>query len=298
MKTWRVFVLFSLISMFGAWTGVSSVRAASFVAPTLTGPVVDEVGLLSANESQKIERLLRAMKERVNVQMNVLIPKSLQGLEIEQYGIQVAEKWKLGQADTDRGLILIVAPEERAMRLEVGYGLEGDIPDAIAKRILDDTMKPFFRESRFGDGILAAVYSVGDRVKLSFDGNERPQSRSRRGSGSGGGGGELLKALFFLGIFATQVAGIRRLLTAATVGGLGYLGALVTGLFAPMLGLVVGGALGLFLGFLFFRGDPIGRSILWSGRSGRGGFGGGGFGGGGWGGGGGGFGGGGASSRW
>ncbi len=280
-----------------ALLAVSFAYAADFVAPKLTGPVVDEVGLLSSSEQSKIETLLRTMHAQgaeKGIQMNIVIPTSLQGLEIEEYGIKLAEAWKLGQSKTDRGLILIVAPEERAMRLEVGYGLEGELPDARAKQILDNTLKPFFRASRFGDGLLAAIYEISERTGIDLSSAEvaKPSRRTaERRSGGGFSGGDLWKLFLFLAFFA----GIKRLAMVLGGGAIGYFAAMVTGIFAPMLGLLLGAFGGLVLGLLLIRGGFSSGHVLRGGR-GRGGFGGGGFGS--WGGGGGGFGGGGASSRW
>ena len=134
--------------------------------PYLAGPVVDEAHLLNPTERQRITAELEGLNATGKVQMAVLIAASLNDQDIESYALAVAEKWKLGEKKRDNGIILVVAPTERKMRLEVGYGLEGDVPDAYAKRILDDDMLPLFRQRRFADGIRMAIFRVGEHLKL------------------------------------------------------------------------------------------------------------------------------------
>jgi len=193
-----------------AWLSLLFPLALAIQVPFLSGPVVDEVGLLSSGESQTVERALTQLNASAKAQMAVLITKDLQGLEIEQYGIAVADQWKLGKKGTDQGLILIIAPNDRRMRLEVGRGLEGDIPDVIAKRILADDVTPYFKDRRYGDGVLVAVGRVAQQLNVNLDGVPvaRPVSRKR----SGGGGRSLLILLLVIGylVFSGLFGGGRR----------------------------------------------------------------------------------------
>jgi uncharacterized protein len=152
-----------LTVLFFLWLS-TSLAATKVVVPYLSGPLVDEVGLLSSSEKARIEQVLLALKATQKAQMVVLIANSLQGFEIEDYSIAVAEAWKLGKKSVDNGLLLIIAPNERRMRLEVGYGLEGNLPDAISIRLLDETLKPYFKAQQFGNGIMALLSQIGERV--------------------------------------------------------------------------------------------------------------------------------------
>jgi uncharacterized protein len=138
-------------------------------------PVVDEYGLLGGGDQARLEQLVRDIKARAGVEITVFIPSSLQGLEIEDFSIRVAEQWKLGRKKEDKGLLLIVAPKERKMRLEVGYGLEGQIPDAFARRVLDDGMRPLFKQGQYYDGIVNALALLQSRVPLGLPPGYEPE---------------------------------------------------------------------------------------------------------------------------
>jgi uncharacterized protein len=131
-------------------------------------PVVDEFGLLGGGEKGQLESLLRSVKQRSGVELSVYIPSTLQGREIEDFSIAVAEQWKIGRKKEDKGLLMVIAPKERKMRLEVGYGLEGDLPDAYARRVLDDVMRPYFRAGDYYNGILASLLAIQKRTNLGL----------------------------------------------------------------------------------------------------------------------------------
>lgn len=134
--------------------------------PELTGPVVDQMDLLRPLEKEQLERMLTKMYETGRIQMAVFITRSLEGLDIESYSISVAEKWQLGRKGQDQGLLMVIAPAERRMRLEVGYGLEGDITDAFSRQVLDDVVVPYFRKQRYGDGLMLATQAIAEKLKL------------------------------------------------------------------------------------------------------------------------------------
>lgn len=137
----------------------------AITVPYLSGPVVDTAHLLKSGDAQQIESELRSFHKRTGVQAAVLITESLEGEDIAGYSIQVAEKWKLGRKKEDRGVLLVIAPNERRMRLEVGYGLEGEIPDLIAKRILSQVVNPRFKRGEYAQGILDALQVVEARIE-------------------------------------------------------------------------------------------------------------------------------------
>jgi len=238
--------------------------AGPFAVPRLTGPVVDQGEFLSAPAEQQLAAALVNLKAQGGgVEIAVLTVPDLGGLTIEQASIQVVDQWKLGSATADNGVLLMVARDERTVRIEVGQGLEGALPDAYAKRIVDETMVPLFRSGNAEQAILLGVYQVAQRTNpdLNLDaifGADSPHWAKRQRSGGGGLGA--LIPLIFIVLFIVAGRGRRR------GGGLGGVGT------------------GVLLG-----------SMLGGGRGGRGGFrsGGGSFGGGG-----GGFSGGGASGGW
>jgi uncharacterized protein len=121
--------------------------------------VVDEAGLLDGGWRERLGALARSARAREDgqsVQLQYLIVRSLQGEAIEDFSIRVAEAWRIGTKGRDNGLLVTVAVEDRAFRIEVGGGLEGEIPDALARRIGDQIMAPAFRAGRFGEGLYDA----------------------------------------------------------------------------------------------------------------------------------------------
>lgn len=132
-------------------------------------PVVDEFGLLQAGEVAQLENLVREIKQKSGVELTVFIPATLQGREIEDFSIAVAEKWQLGRKKEDKGLLLTIAPKERKMRFEVGYGLEGELTDLFTRRVLDDVMRPHFRVGQYYEGILGSLIAIQEKVPLGLE---------------------------------------------------------------------------------------------------------------------------------
>jgi uncharacterized protein len=235
--------------------------------PALTGLVVDEAGLLDPGGRRRLEALSRAafgQQGEKQVQLQYLLVRSLQGDALEDFSIRVAEKWRIGTKGRDNGVLVLVAVEDRKVRIEVGGGLEGGLTDAQSGRIIRNTIAPAFREGRYGEGLYAAGVQV-----LSALGALPSEVASRARRTSPGSPG--LTLAFMLLIAMVIVFGIASSIRQARRGFRGRRGGW-------------GG---------FGGGGP------WIGGGGLGGgFGGGGGGGGGWSGGGGGFSGGGASGGW
>jgi uncharacterized protein len=260
--------------------------------PPLTARVTDLTGTLSAAEQAALDSRLAALETRKGSQIAVLIVPTVQPEAIEQFSMRVADSWKLGRKGVDDGILLLVAKDDREVRIEVGYGLEGAIPDATANRVIDEFIVPRFREGDYAGGINAGV----DRLIGLVDGEPLPEPEKSKAPDARLE--NVLPIVFILSLVLGNV--LRRALgqlpgavvTGVVAGG-------VTWLLAGVLGLTLFmGAVGLIVGLT--AGGSGGR---WSSHR-RGGFGGGlgggfgGGGGGGFGGGGGGFGGGGASGRW
>lgn len=270
--------------------------------PQLTAPVIDQTSTLTPQQVASIEQTLRAFHERKGSQIQVLIVPTTQPEAIEQYSIRVVESWQLGRQGVDDGVLLLVAKDDRAVRIEVGYGLEGALPDVIANRIVEQVVVPRFRQGDFAGGIVEGI----DRIIAVIEGEPLPEPQ-RRTQPSGEGIGSALPLLLMLVFVGGGI--LRRMLGAfggsAAVGGIAGIGAW---LLTSVVGVAIGAALIAFIFTLMGGGGGFGGGGWSSGRRGRGGgwggWGGGGFGGGSWGGGGGwsggggGFGGGGASGRW
>lgn len=280
------------------WLGLALAASAQaqLAVPPLQALATDQTGTLSAQQLGQIDARLRAFEQRKGSQMALLMVASTKPESIEQYALRVAEQWKLGRKKVDDGVLLLVAKNDRVVRIEVGYGLEGALSDATTKRIISEFITPRFREGDFHGGINAGL----DRMMRLIDGEALPPAlgpaRTADGARSMAELWELLPVL----LVAVLVAGgvLRAVLgrlggSVLTAGGAGLLlwlisGTLVVALLGALLSLVVtllGGGRHGGLGGLggLHRGGGFG-----------GGLGGGGFRGGG----GGGFGGGGSSGRW
>jgi uncharacterized protein len=270
------------------------VAGAQVPVPPMGAWVTDRTATLTDEQKTALEQTLRSFEARKGSQVVVLIVPSTAPETIEQYALRVAEEWKPGRKNVDDGAILVVAKDDRALRIEVGYGLEGALTDADSKRIISEIIVPRFRQGDYYGGITAGV----DRILRVIDGEPLPPPEER-GSGGTRGIGAILPVLMILALVAGGVL--------HTVLGR-FPGALVTGGAVSIVAWMLAGAVATALiagviAFLFtligggMSGRGIGRGGF-GGGFGGGGFGGGGFGGGGFGGGGGGFGGGGASGRW
>ncbi len=257
--------------------------------PPLTARVVDLTGTLDATERQALEGRLQAFERRKGSQVAVLIVPRTAPETIEQYGIRVAEQWKIGRSKVDDGAILLVAKDERALRIEVGYGLEGALNDATAKRIVDDIIVPRFRNGDFAGGIDAGV----DAMLRVIDGEPLPEPA--RVSADDAGPFGLLPFVF---VGAMMLGGLLRTVLGRGKGALAAGGLL--GLAAWLLsGTLLLALIAALVGFMVtLAGGQMGSGWRGGYRGPGGGWGGGGVGGGGFRGGGGGFGGGGASGRW
>jgi uncharacterized protein len=138
--------------------------------PALTGRVVDETQTLTVAQRQSLEAKLQAFEQRKGSQIVVLITGTTFPEPIESYSIRVAEAWKIGRKGVNDGILVIVAKSDRVMRLEVGYGLEGAIPDAMARRLVDEVFIPGFRDGSFYEGLDAGI----DRMIKVIDGEPLP----------------------------------------------------------------------------------------------------------------------------
>ena len=272
-----------------------SLAAKSEIAIPPVARVVDQTGTLSTENRAALERTLAEFEKKKGSQIAVLMVRTTAPETIEQYSLRVAEQWELGRKGVDDGALLVVAKDDRAMRIEVGYGLEGALNDATAKRIVSEVITPRFREGDFFGGISAGV----DRMMRVIEGEPLPAPARSAPAVSG----DTFQYLPILLVAALVVGGVLRAILGRALGALAAGGAV--GMLAWILAgtLFIGIAAGI-LAFFFtlvggfggrggrFPGGYYGGSG-WGGGSGGSWGGGGGFSGGG-----GGFGGGGASGRW
>jgi uncharacterized protein len=140
----------------------------SFRVPELTGPVVDQAQMFGSSEAARLSQLLRGVADHGHAQIQVLTISTLAGESLESASIQVTDKWKLGQAHKDNGVLIFIVQQDRKIRIEVGQGLEGDLPDVYAKRIIEDTMKPLFRNGNYEAGTEAAILQILSYVDSEY----------------------------------------------------------------------------------------------------------------------------------
>ncbi|QDK37099.1 hypothetical protein DOE51_05585 [Bdellovibrio sp. NC01] len=156
---------------------------AEFKVPTLSGPVMDEAGILTRSFRQDLSALLYEFNQRGKAQIQVLILNSLDGEPIESASIKITDKWQLGDKKKDNGILFLISMQERAMRIEVGQGLEGAIPDIYAKRIISDKVIPLFRQKRFEDGVYTGVSEIMVLADKEFADEKAPARDEHDGGG-------------------------------------------------------------------------------------------------------------------
>ena len=145
-----------------AWLAVAWIAFAAQAAdvPYLTGRVVDTAEILKPETRKQLGEQLRQHEQKTTHQVAVLTVPTLDGESVEEYAVRVFEQWKLGQKGKDNGVLVLVVPQDRRMRIEVGYGLEGTLPDAIAARIIRNVMTPRFKDGDYDGGIVAGVNAI------------------------------------------------------------------------------------------------------------------------------------------
>ncbi len=273
--------------------------------PKLKGCVNDYADMLSSSAERQIEGVLRQLEQTDSTQIVVLTIPSLEDDALEDYSLRVVEEWKIGQKDLDNGVLLLISKNDRKLRIEVGYGMEGTLTDLISGRIIRNIIGPQFKAGNFDRGVMEGVQAMILAVRGEFKATAKTRRDTRRKSS---GNSKLFVLIVF--IYLINMMGRLRRPLGAAAGGLFFpiVGAMFFGLsFFWILALIplgIGGGLlmSLFGSPLSFsststHGGHRGSGYLTGGLGGLGGFsGGGGFGG--FSGGGGGFGGGGSSGGW
>lgn len=282
----KLILSFLLVFSFNIW-------GAELKLPALTSPVMDLAGLLSEGEENTLSQLSYEVYTHNGPQITILTVPDLQGYEIEEFSIRVAEKWQLGSKDKDNGLLIVISKAERMVRIEVGNGIEGEITDYDTSRYTREIFPRYFKEGQFYAGLQLFIEDTALKfnIKLSEE-NERLIRKTPRKVKN------KLGELIIVAIFAILILGsivfkgrpfARGLFTGLGFSGISFF------LGIPIILMAIVFVIGLVLGIV-----GVGNFLaaMASGHGGR--YGGGGFGGGGgsWSGGGGGFSGGGSSGRW
>lgn len=266
--------------------------------PALKGRVNDYAGMLSAATKTSLEQKLAALETSDSTQIVVLTIPSLQGDSLNDYSLRVVENWKIGQQQFDNGALLLVSKEDRKIRIEVGYGLEGVLTDLLAGRIIGSFITPDFKKGEFDKGITKGVDAMIGAVKGEFTADDLAKSTKNDASKDPGG---VIAMLIFAFIFLSRVSSTHSTLAM-------FFGAVIAPLIGIIMGVgsgfmllglaVIGAILGLIVGYISppassGRGSRHSGGGMWTGTGGSSGGGFGGFSGGG-----GSFGGGGASGGW
>ncbi len=163
----------------------TAAHAEDFSIPPLREPVTDQAGMITPAHRQMLNAVLSQLHAKGGSQIAVLTMPNLSGLTIEQASIKIVDAWQLGSKANDNGVLLLVAHDERRMRIEVGQGLEGSLTDAYAKRIIDEAMAPLFKTGNVSDGIVVGIAQIIQYTDPEFDidkamGGQRPRMAQQR----------------------------------------------------------------------------------------------------------------------
>jgi uncharacterized protein len=197
LKFWRTLVFVGVL--------LFHLTAFALDVPTLNRRVTDLAGILSPSEQARLEENLMAFENETSNQIAVLIINSLEGEAIEQYSIRVVDQWKLGTKERDNGVLLLIAVQDRAMRIEVGYGLEGALTDLISFQIIRNVIAPEFRNGNYYAGIDQGTRAIMLATKNEYKADPRQQKKYREESGK-----SLASLIFFIIFILFFIGGGRR----------------------------------------------------------------------------------------
>jgi uncharacterized protein len=258
--------------------------------PPLTGRIVDSAHLLSLDQAGALSAELAAHEQRTGNQVALLTIPTLEGEPLEEYSHRVATTWRLGQKDRDNGVLLLVVPADRKVRIEVGYGLEGILTDLKASRIIRNEIVPLFKAGRYAEGITGGLRAI----MRTLEGTSSPPETTAHTNSASPVWNALLIAVFIGVVAGLALSELQKGVGLLGGGVLSFLVGLSAGWLVAVIASAVAVIGSLFLFALLPRGAAFMRGGYFNGAwSGSGGFSGGGFSGGG-----GDFGGGGASGRW
>ncbi len=220
-----VAVVISMLSVI--LSSVSSFALAVPKAPSLDRPVIDQTNTLSSQEIDALAAQIAASRAEKSYQIAVLMIPSLGNDEyLEGYSLKVAREWGIGRSDTDNGVLLFIAKDDRKLRIEVGRGLEGDLTDVKASRIIRNVITPKFKEGKFFDGITGGINSIQLAVSAKAD-----PSLDAKSSSSSGSFLEIMQTALFLGLFGfiwigSMLARSKSWWAGGAIGGVAGLGSI------------------------------------------------------------------------
>lgn len=215
--------------------------------PALQGRITDDAGILSSATREHLSGLLKAHEERTTNQVAVLTVSTLEGETIEEFATRVFDRWRLGRKKKDNGVLIVVAPKDRRMRIEVGYGLEGILTDVKAGRIIRNTMAPRFKADDFDGGVTAGVLAV---IALLEEGGAQQKSASSPAEGTDDffKGPDLpIMQRVLLGCFIFGIIGLFTIIGIVTPQGVGWFLYLFLIPFWAMFPIIVVGSTGTFV---------------------------------------------------
>jgi uncharacterized protein len=230
--------------------------------PASSGYINDFAGVLSSQEKQELTAISAGLKQRAGAELAVAVVKSVAPLDSKLYAVKLFERWGIGEKSKDNGILLLLAMEEKRAEIEVGYGLEGTLNDALCGRILDTYAVPSFKEARYGEGLISAARAISETIA----GKEVPLGRPEEAETP-----DDIGIAFFIAIVAIIILGIILRRPFSIFGGL--FGAF-WGVTWGWPGVILGALIGFFLGFwgLWFSGrGSFGGGSFGGGRSGGGG---------------------------
>ncbi len=179
-------------------------NVAALEVPKLAGYVNDLAGVISPDIELKIENFLRGFEASDSTQLVILTIESLEGESLEEYSLRVADSWKIGQKGKDNGALLLIAKQDRKIRIEVGYGLEGKLTDLLSGRIIDQEITPHFKAGDYDAGAIAGISAMAEAVRGEYQGTGRTVNKKKRSSWGS------LALLLFLGPGMMLFGGGRR----------------------------------------------------------------------------------------
>ena len=241
---------------------VAALHAAALEVPFLSGRVTDLADLMSPEARHRVEQQLEGLEKQTGAQIAVLTRPSLEGEVLEDFALRVAETWQLGRKGHDDGVLILIAKAERRIRIEVGYGLEGAIPDARAKRIVDGVMQPRFKQGDFDAGITDSVAALGGLIRgdeVDLTGPDDVPSEL-----------EELGVRVVVGLISFTIIGLFSVVALFTKGGQAWFLYLFLVPFYATFPVAVLGPLGGLLVIVWLIGFPILRIFTWHSSWGRG----------------------------
>jgi len=230
--------------------------------PKLEGRVMDLAGIFSSTAAAAMAAESERLEQENGAQIAVLTIPSLEGQPLEDYSMRVVEAWKLGREDRDNGVLILIARDDRKIRIEVGYGLEGVLPDALCGRIIDNAMKPAFREGDFSGGSQRAVEMISGLVRGDPEASAALPETSANAP-------EAAPLLVMAVIFLTVMGAFAYSALFTKGGGAWFLYLFMVPFFFAFPGAVFGARVGVIVVIAWLIGFPILRTLIWHSASGK-----------------------------